>query len=200
MSTDRANLDQENSNAIYIALTVIMLVLSVVGLYLYLRTSTSPAVDLVSITTPAPDQITDVVPTITSVPDNQPLITVNPSATPTPTIKTLISDVDDFSVDYSSSRTLYQDKEGSGTRYTLYSPSGNIAIHVGPSWSWVYPNRQFTDTLLVADQPTFRYDISSQTIVDFQSGTKKYTIQCLHHGQDSLEAECQQILTDFKLL
>ena len=110
---------------------------------------------------------------------------------------------DAFSVYYSNSRNLYQDTESSGNRYTFsLSETNNFAIHVSPSsiWSWMHPDRQFTTSFTVSGQPTFRYDIATQTIVDLQSSTKNYTIQCVHNGVESVKQECEEFISSFKLL
>jgi len=93
---------------------------------------------------------------------------------------------------------VYTDKESSGNRYTFYQPLGNIAVHVGTDWSWVYPNRQFSQSLLVSGYATFIYDIELQTIVDFQVGEQKFTIQCVHNADQVLKDDCQRFIADFK--
>lgn len=109
---------------------------------------------------------------------------------------------DGFSVSYSNQRQLHQDTEASGNRYTFTNKSGNFAIHISPSgkWSWTHPNRQFTNSLLVSGQNTFRYDINTQTIIDLQSGEKNYTLQCIHNGIEALKTECDQFVSSFKIL
>ena len=132
-------------------------------------------------------------------------ITLVPTKMPTIISKDNIlyqSQEDKFSVSHSSLRQLHQDTESSGNRYTFVNKSGNFAIHVSPSdkWSWVHPDRQFTSTLLVSGQNTFRYDINAQTIIDLQSDDKNYTLQCIHNGLESLKTECDQFVSSFKLL
>lgn len=127
----------------------------------------------------------------------------SPSAAPTKSATQYLdfkSEVDNFQVSYSAKRKLYQDTEESGNRYTFYLGTGNFAVHAGPTWSWIYPNRQFTTDLLVGNQPTFRYDIKTQTIVDFTRGEKVYTLQCVHNGIASLKTECEDFLKSFKFL
>lgn len=130
--------------------------------------------------------------------------TKTPTLTPSSTIglKTYSSQTDSFSIDYSSSRVFTQDTEKSGNRYTFSAPVGNFAVHVSSSdtWSWTHPDRQFTTGFTVSGQPTFRYDITTQTIVDLQSSTKNYTIQCVHNGVSSAKAECEAFISSFKLL
>ena len=121
-------------------------------------------------------------------------------AAPSPASQSFSSPDDHFSISYDSSRKLYQDTEFSGNRYTLYSSAGNIAIHVGKIWSWTSPLRKFTNALLVANQPTYVYDIPTQTITDFQYNGKDYTFQCVHNGLANIKSECTKILQSFKLL
>ena len=206
-------MDNNNHKYLFLFLTIIFLTLSLVGLYMYLQlprettiVETIEAEPTVFVPTPTVVDIS-VSPTLKLSPtkklsptplvtDHQSLITV----VPTPTFKTLTMDDEKFSVVYPSYRILYQDKEGSGNRYTLYSATGNIAIHIGTDWSWTYPERDFTTGLTISGQPTFVYDIPAQTIVDFQKGGLNYTIQCVHGGKAPLKAECTQLLKDFKLL
>ncbi len=120
--------------------------------------------------------------------------------TPTPFITTYISENDKFQVQHSSNRQVYTDPESSGIRYTFYQKAGNIAVHVGTDWSWSHPSRVFSDTYLVASRPAFRYEINTQTIVDFETDEFKYTIQCVHSGQQLQKDECEQFIHLFKLL
>jgi hypothetical protein len=145
--------------------------------------------------------------TPTTVPTKIPTIT--PTKTPTITpitnptnLKEYSSSTDAFSVSYSNSRQFTQDTETSGNRYTFSSSVGNFAVHVSPSktWSWTHPSRQFSSDFTVSGQPTFRYDIATQTIVDLQSSTKNYTIQCVHNGVESAKTECEAFISSFKLL
>jgi len=164
--------------------------------------------------------------TITPTATSSAKITITPTATPSTKIKTTITptkiptitptptatinsnllnfkNIDDgFSIDYNSSRKLYQDTENSGNRYTFYSSTGNFAVHVSKSgtWSWTNPNRNFNSDLIVSGQNTYRYDISTQTIIDLQSNTKNYTIQCVHNGKAALKIECEEFIKSFQLL
>lgn len=122
-----------------------------------------------------------------------------PEAAPTPTISTLTSLQFGFEVPYASSRKLYESPENGGTRYTLYSSSGNITVHAGSRWSWLHPGREFNSDFTVAGQPTFVYKINSQTLVDLEVGDTKITIQCVHGGKDSLIDECQKFFSEFRL-
>jgi len=129
-------------------------------------------------------------------------IATSSSLTSSPIIVTFKNIEDNFSIDYLSSRKIYQDKESSGNRYTFYSSSGNFAVHVAPSgsWSWTNSNRNFSQSFIVSGQNTFRYDIDTQTIVDLQSSDKNYTIQCVHNGKESLKTECEAFIKSFTLL
>ena len=146
--------------------------------------------------------------TPTATPTAKPKITITPTSIPTPTpivtssFLNFKSTTDGFSIDYNSSRKLYQDTESTGNRYTFYLSSGNFAIHVSPSgtWSWTNPDRNFSSTLIVSGKNTYRYDISTQTIVDLQSSTKNYTIQCVHNGNATLKTECEAFIKSFTLL
>lgn len=148
-------------------------------------------------------KITPTIAKITITPTKVP--TKTPTATPSSTtssLETFTSDKDGFSIDYSTKRKLYQDIESAGNRYTFYLSSGNFAVHVGTNgqWAWTHPDRQFNDSSLVAGQPSFRYDIAAQTIVDVQYNNKNYTIQCVHNGSSALKTECEAFISSFKLL
>ena len=231
----------DSKNIKYLILTIILLILSAIGVFLVFKINSSP-LDLFLNTpkitiTPTPI-IEEIIPTempvieITPIatvtgkvaspsPTQKPTITKTPIASPTakltPTIKPTISPTptsspsaqlnfssseDGFSIIYNSARKLYQDKESTGNRYTFYSISGNFAVHVAPSgtWSWTNSDRSFSQSFIVSGQSTFRYDIATQTIVDLQSSTKNYTLQCVHNGKESLKAECEIFLKSFQLL
>jgi len=230
-------------NTKYLILSIVLLILSGLGIFFIFKINNSP-LDLLSST----ETIESVV-TPTSIPTQKPTITVTPvatsaakitatptatvsakTATATPTVKVTATptikitptilptatpspvsisgssifktSTDAFSVSYSSSRKLYQDTESTGNRYTFYLSSGNFAIHVSPSgtWSWTNPDRNFSSNLIVSGQNTYRYDISTQTIVDLQSSTKNYTIQCVHNGNATLKTECEAFIKSFTLL
>ena len=229
----------DSKNTKYLILTVILLILSVIGVFLVFKINSSPLnlfLDTPEITVTPTPIIEEILPTeipkisITPIatvtgkiaspsPTKKPTITptATPSAKITPTIKPTItpsptsspsaqlnfsSSEDKFSIIYNSSRKLYQDKESTGNRYTFYSLSGNFAVHVAPSgtWAWTAPDRNFSNSLIVSGQNTYRYDIATQTIVDLQSSTKNYTIQCIHNGKESLKTECETFIASFKLL
>jgi hypothetical protein len=142
------------------------------------------------------------------------ILTLKSTSTPIPTksistspssgsFENYSSSTDAFSISYSVSRQLVQDTENSGNRYTFVSSYvGNFAVHVSPSgtWAWVNPDRQFSTDFTVSGQPTFRYDIATQTIVDLQSSTKNYTLQCVHNGVASVKEECEAFISSFTLL
>jgi cytoskeletal protein RodZ len=166
----------------------------------------TPASTSASIITPTTIKTTITptkVPTLTptKVPTKSPTATPT-SATSSNSLQTFTSDKDGFSIDYSTTRKIYQDTESVGNRYTFYLSSGNFAVHVGLNgqWSWTNPDRQLDENSLVAGQPSFRYDIAAQTIVDVQYNNKNYTIQCVHNGNKTLKAECESFISSFKLL
>lgn len=236
MTSNRANLNDSGRNYTYLFLTIVLVVLSVVGIFFFFRIrNTNPTLTppLVSTPTfiPSPtSEVFNVTPTIYDYsptpiasisakpspsvkPSSSPKPTSTPrptstpkltptaasSPTPTPAFQTFTSDADKFTAIYQSNRKLYSDKESTGNRYTFYSTLGNFAVHVGSKWSWSYPTRDFSQTLLVSGYPTFVYEINTQTIVDFQVGDKLYTIQCVHNGQIDLKSECTKFLSDFKI-
>lgn len=221
MTPTRTDLNFEKNNSTYIILTVILVILSSLGVYLFFQLQKKPNNVIVEepvpteIPSPTPKLIEideptiDPSPTVKSSPTTKPTLipttstistTSSQSPLSTPLTQNFSSSIDKFSVVYSSGRKLYEDKESTGNRYTFYSKLGNIAIHTGTKWSWVYPNREFTDTLLVAGKPTFVYDLDSQKIVDFENGDQKYTIQCIHGGSSIYKAECDKFISSFKLL
>lgn len=226
MPTPRADLDHLNRDSSYLTLSVIFVFLSILGLLLFVQIlknrkpiSTVPPTTIPTVTPADSDpqlypsiparteqDLTTTQPAIISkLPDQPQKATTTTESTlqtptPTPTILTFTTQSDNFSVVYSSSRKVYPDKESSGNRYTFYRADGNIALHLGSHWSWVYPDRQFNTDLTVAGKPTFRYDTNSQTIVDFQSNGLNYTVQCIHHGKSALQTECDQFLKNLRLL
>lgn len=141
-------------------------------------------------------------PTATIKPTSTPKTTLVPTEILTPTLMTYTSTDDGFSVDYSSKRKLYQDTESSGNRYTFYLSSGNFAIHVGlnDKWAWTTSSRDFSGDFLVSGQNTYRYDISTQTIVDLQYNGKNYTLQCVHNGNAAAKTECEEFISSFQFL
>jgi hypothetical protein len=175
------------------------------------KTASSSSVSAKKITvTPTASPTAKLTPTPTASPTAKltptPKTTVAPTVAPvsktSSTIQTFTNQSDSFSISYKSTRTEYSDKESSGNRYTFINSSGNFAVHVGLNnkWAWINSDRSFTSDLLVSGQNTFRYDISTQTIVDLQSSDKNYTIQCIHNGNATLKAECEDFIKSFKLL
>jgi len=215
----------------YLIPSIILLILSGLGIFFIFKINNStetaitiatPTLIPTSIPTSQPTII--ITPTIIPVATSSAKITTTPIITPTVTpstkIKTTITPTSNptstttssllnfkntdsgFSIDYSSSRKLYQDTESSGSRYTFYSSSGNFAVHVSSSgtWAWTSPDRNFNSDLIISGKNTFRYDIATQTIVDLQSSTKNYTIQCVHNGKATLKTECEEFIKSFTLL
>lgn len=211
MTSNRANLNNLGNNSTYLVLAVILIILSVVGILLFFQIQkTNPKSILVTDNLPT-QNLPSPIPSVSSPSANvvSPTSVVTTATTsipqpslslpePTPTYKTYRNDTDKFTAIYQASRKLYSDVENTGNRYIFYSSLGNITVHVGPKWSWAYPDRQFSQSLLVSGYPTFIYDIDSQTITDFQVGQQLFTIQCIHHNVSSLKLECQQFLSDFK--
>jgi len=179
---------------------LVLLLLSAIGIYFliyHLPNNQINSTPLIFSVSPSPSPVLD----------NPPTGGPNPSTdgptsgpTPTPFITTYVSESDKFKVQHLSNRQVYTDPESSGTRYTFYQKSGNIAVHVGTDWSWSHPSRIFSDTYLVANRPAFRYEINTQTIVDFETDALKYTIQCVHSGQQLQKDECEQFIHLFELL
>lgn len=242
MNANRANLDEPQNNKIYIILSVVFFILSVVGIFAIFQINNSKLVS---------QQVQNITPTVTPevtispevspilTPEEiipSPLVSITPiatftasisatktkisptlkptsvpkiSLTPTPTATAsakasgfLIyrSTIDNFSVSYLSYRKVYQDKENGGNRYTFYSTKGSFAIHAGSDWSWIYSERSFNSNFTVNNLPTSRYETDSQTLVDFENQSKKYTIQCIHNGISSLKTECENFIQSFKFL
>lgn len=253
MPSNRTNLKETNSNSTYITLTVILVILSIIGVFLLFQmkktTVSAPISTIIPTSTPIPTVIIESTPTLvatisatatatptvalkptttlkptatpkpTSTP--KPTATSTPTATPTPssTIDDLQSNLtatptrsatewinyenknDGFSVSYNPTRKILQDTESSGNRYTFTLSSGNFAVHVGTNnWSWTYPERNFTTSFPISSQSTFRYDVVTQTIVDIEYNNKKYTLQCVHNGIQSLKDECEKFLQNFRFL
>jgi len=190
-----------NSNSKYLLFSLILLLLSAAGiyfLYLYLPgLKPSPPVPVSQLFTPSPVSENQA-----PVATDSGISSPDPSLLPTPTpfIKTYVSESDKFQVQHSSDRQVYTDPESSGLRYTFYKKDGNIAVHVGTDWSWSHPSRVFSDTYLVSNRPAFRYEINTQTIVDFATDALKYTIQCVHSGNQLQKDECEQFIHLFELL
>lgn len=219
METNRANLDEIGHKSSYIILAVVFIILSIIGFIVFIQirerqTKSAPTVMPITGTprydnkptqTPAAKPslaVASPTPTISIVNASPtptvPIDTISP--TPTPEFTSFSSASEKFSLTHKTSRTVYTDKEGTGTRYTFYNPNHNFAVHVGADWSWLHPGRQFTTTFTLDSQPTFRYDIDSQTIVDVKYGNFLYTFQCIHQGLASYKAECTSFLNSVKFL
>ena len=229
MNTTRANLNKLGKKPPYLLLSLILIILSAVAIYFFyfnIRSGVKPPLNPPTAEgTPleptasigaTPDSFYPLIPTSpasTASPSLIPFLTEDtpavsaspsglppPSPTPIPDYQTFSSPTDTFTVEYSSSRTLYEDKNGSINRYTFYSPAGSIAVHVGPDWSWQHPGREFTPIFKIDGQNTFRYDINLQTIVDIQKDGNKYTIQCVHNTKEELKSDCNRFFSTFRIL
>lgn len=140
------------------------------------------------------------IPTVTNIPEPSIFPSITPAGITGPYLKTFYSDIDNFEITYFSTRQLYEDKDGTSNRYVFAKTGGtNFVVHVGESWSWIHPDRQFTNDLKIAGFDTFRYDTTSQTIFDLQKDDTKYTLQCIHNGIESLKSECLDFVQSFKL-
>ncbi len=212
MPQNRTNIDDLYPGAkSYIILTILFFLLSALALALFYFIKTpqsqptylSPTLQNV---TPTPE-LEIIIPTETEPASSPALQNVTPtesedtfpSPTPTPILKSFTDPDSIFSVTYKSNRTVYQDQQSYGHRYTFYRLDSTITVHLGSDWSWYYPDRQFTSAP-ISGQSTFRYDIAQQSIVDLVYGDNKITIQCVHSAKDELKAECQDFVTSFKLL
>ncbi len=185
----------KNNKKGYVVGTLILLVLSVVGIW-WLKKDQKPTI----VNKVEDVAVEEIAPTESLVPspmaEATPIEIITPTEIPNGILR---SERDGFEVSYQPDRTLYETTEGSGKRYTLYRSDSTIAIHVGEKWSWIHPGREFGSDFLVASQPTFVYQTTDQKIVDFETETKKYTIQCVFGTQGDAITECDQILKDFKL-
>lgn len=262
MDTSRANLDQLQSNTKYIFLTIILVILSIIGVFLFFKIKTTnaepkkntPVSEIEISPSPSAEEVDDIpfdgefidrntepvghspyVPTeapagtieptvppfepqptapplepeptvapIIETPTSVPAVpTEAPSevAEPIPDILTYDGADDGFTLSYTSSRKVQKVAEPTGHRVVFYRSDGNnIAIHVGNDWSWIHPGRELQNSYNVSGQPAFRYDITTQTLVDVKYSDMFYTIQCVHSGVESLKTECDQLITSFKFL
>jgi len=217
----------DSKNIKFLISSIVLLILSGLGVFFIFKINSSPkTIDLIATPTPIitsiPTQIPtiEITPTATSAaeisitptatpstkvkitPKVTPKITITPTITTTPSILNYKSENDGFSINYSSSRELYKDVESTGNRYTFYNSNGNLVVHVSPSgtWSWTNSDRNFSQAFIVSGQNTYRYNISTQTIVDLQSSDKNYTIQCVHNGKNNVKTECETFIKSFMLL
>ncbi|MFA6007860.1 MAG: hypothetical protein WC784_04440 [Candidatus Shapirobacteria bacterium] len=207
----RTNLNTKENPIKYILGSILLLIISGIGIF-YLANNNKNQISESLGPTVTPTEKILVTPTIEITPTIEATKSVKLTVTPTikvasvsatPTLVALLTfsnKSDAFSVQYKSQRTVYSDKEESGNRYTFYSPKGNIAVHVGKSWSWVYSDRNYSNGLLVDGVNTFVYEISNQKIVDFEKGDLKYTIQCVHNGIAALKTECDAFIKSFKFI
>lgn len=191
-----------NQNRIYIVLTFVLIILSGLALWYFFWPSSSPK--LVTLPTPVPtiapidtqSDLDSIIEKPTPTP-TRPVAAISPTPTTMPEYLELSSRDYSFYLRYSPLRKLYETSENGGARYTLYSPKGNITLHVGSSWSWIHPGRTFTDSFLVNGRSTFVYHTSTQTITDFSAAGLNYTLQCVHNGDTSIKKECEDVLSSF---
>jgi len=206
MDTSRANLDQLQSNTKYIFLTVILIILSLVGVFLFFKIQAINKESLeieptaVPTTEPIPTTVIDEPPAVVEAPPE--ILTEAPpeAPTPTPAFQTYDGAEDGFTLSYMSDRKVYKIVESTGHRVAFYRIGGNIAVHVGNDWSWSHPGREFSGVYTLSGQPAFRYDITAQTLIDVKYNDRFYTIQCLHNADEALKLECEQLITSFKFL
>ncbi len=209
------------------AILVILSIAGILLLFQIIKTGNQKTADTISnqetptpTTNPIPTEVVDIKPSVKptialspkvtqtasnsalkSNPTLKPTIAPKPTATSSANLQLFSSPDDKFSVSYSSSRKLVQDTESTGNRYTFSSANGNFAIHVATDgkWAWTNTSREFSTAFTVAGLPTFRYDITTQTIVDFQSNNKNFTIQCIHNGKSDLKTECDAFIKSIKV-
>ncbi|OGL54087.1 hypothetical protein A3K55_02550 [Candidatus Shapirobacteria bacterium RBG_13_44_7] len=191
---------------LYLILAIVFLTLSTLGIINLLNQSKQTYSPLTPTSLPTPtisefeaetEPETETPPSElqpTSLPDSPPAPSDTP--TPTPTIQNFTGP--GFSLSYPSYRKLTEEEEASGWRYVFYSSRGNITLHAGTQWSWQHPGRTLTSGYTIADQPTFRYEIPTQTLIDFQQLDKYYTIQCVHQGVGELKQECLDFAASFR--
>jgi len=208
MDTNRANLDQLQSNTKYIILTVILIILSIIGVFLFfkIRTVKNEPVEVEPTVVPTVEPVSTI---IIEEPTGGELVESTPSEiteappeapTPTPAFQTYDGAEDGFTLSYMSDRKVYKITESTGHRIAFYRIGGNIAVHVGNDWSWSHPGREFNGTFTLSGEPAFRYDITAQTLIDVKYKDRFYTIQCLHNSDENLKSECEQLITSFKFL
>ena len=89
----------------------------------------------------------------------------------------------------------------SGAKFSMPGMMETILnVGLNDQWAWTTPDRNFSGDFLIAGQNTYRYDISTQTIVDIQYNGKNYTLQCIHNGKESLKTECEKFISSFQFL
>lgn len=202
---ERTKLTEENKKSKYLIISIILLLLSMGGIfYLILGNKKNvtenekqkPQIVEPTLSRPSPTPIineTVIIPTGATV--------ASETATPIPSNELNYANPEyNFFVIYSNKRKLYPEEEASGKRFNFYSNEGSITLHAGEKWSWQYPERNFTSTLLVGGVNSFIYKAEKQRLVDFEKGTFKYTIQCIHDNKKELEEECDKFIADFRFL
>ncbi|MBP6891365.1 hypothetical protein KBB92_00300 [Candidatus Shapirobacteria bacterium] len=203
--TERTNLVEKNNQSKYLILAVILLILTAGGIFFLISRKNAvmvneekqkPQIIIPTLSRPSPTPIineTIIIPTGTMI----------ASEAAKPTLNNELSYANpeyNFFVTYNNKRKLYPEKETSGERFNFYSNEGSITVHAGEKWSWEYPLRDFTNTILVDGVNSFVYEIEKQKLVDFENGKFKYTIQCIHNAKKELIEECNKFVTNFKFL
>lgn len=177
----------------YVLVSCLFLLASAGMYYLSLSVNLSPKQDFI-----LSNSTLDPNPTAISLPEDSLLVataTTKPTLAPTPTPGPVVysSQKDSFQVTYDTTyRKLAEFTQGNNHRYVFYRNDGrNEVVHAGLTWSWYHPLRKLT--------PNFRYDTSTQTVVDIPSDNLKYTLQCVHGGLKELKLECETFLTSFQI-
>lgn len=198
----------------YFLLFIFFITLSIVIFILYQKSNQQLSTQLVLENTRfLPTTIPEPTLVPTSVPGFFPTVIIFPTQIPpSPTIQPTLSPLPTpvfrqyqslsakFKLSYKSYRQVTQETESNITRYVFYSPKGTFTVHTGSSWAWINTERVITPYFLVDSQETYVYTDSTQKLVDFQKNGIYYTLQCVHNGNSSLIAECDQFIRDFKFL
>lgn len=196
---ERANLNNNNGKGKYIWGMIMLWILSGAGIW-WLSNKENPQKRESEIVVENKNTMPESLITVSP----EPTIALSPTKTEaTPSVKTkeeFRSEEEAFWVSYDSRRRLYQTTEASGKRFTFYSYDGNITVHTGNKWSWVYPERNFSEALLVDGEKSFVYEMETQKIIDVERGEKKYTIQCVHNDKIELKEECEEFVKNFKFI
>ncbi|MBU3935263.1 hypothetical protein KJ909_01170 [Patescibacteria group bacterium] len=208
MDANRSDLNNLGKKPPYLLLSFLFLALTGTLLFFFLKiytpfsAKTPPATPTSAILPPIPTIESRPSYDLEPPPSSFPLPTSIPTLTPvaTPTHLSFSSSEDAFSLQYSLDYSLSQDETSSGRRYAFYSQEASITVHVGDTWSWSHPGRQFSPEFQVNGVDAFRYDINLQTIVDVEKDGRKYTVQCVHNGKDEPKADCETLLSSFRFL
>lgn len=186
----------------YIIASVVLILLSILGLvFLFLgqenkKTEIAVVEPTFAFPSPTPKMMESII-----IPTNKPTATpISPSPTPPPNSQVYENEDYKFRLTYANNRRVYEEKEGKGLRITFYSLDGNVAVHAGEEWSWTYPDRIFSDQLLVDGQKSFIFENQEQKIVDFEKDKFKYSIQCVHKNQEKVKEECEAIVKSWQFI